>query len=384
MFRFSGFDGLRGGLSLAVVACHIAYFTGLIHRYPRLFLLQQIGDEAVAIFIILSGFVITHLVIEKQEPYGQYIQRRFLRIFPIYAIALLFGIGATYLNFDTFLSIPPASVYPMPELVRLAKQREALAGSGFIENLLLHLSMLHGAVSSTVVFESQYAFLRPAWSLSLEWQFYLLAPFIVWAARRRLPSIILAVVALFAYRAYLGGDFGAFVLPSFLPGAILLFAIGIGTCLLVHRSQSRGSWWAVLLIVAGYLRWPPATHWALAAWAVFFGATLLKDRPGRLGAAIAAVYNPIFASRSARHFGLPSYSTYLLHLPILQVVQFVAVRQLELGVFAANAFAIVGTLGLTYLASQAAYRWIEVPFIELGRRRGPLAAHPHAEQPGLR
>ena len=378
MFRFAGFDGLRGWLSWGVVACHIAYFTGLIHRYPPLFLLQQMGDEAVSLFIILSGFVITHLLLAKQEPYGRYIKRRFLRIYPIYLVALLFAIGATYLNFDTFLSLPAADVYPMPELARLARQRQALDGTGFVENLLLHLSLLHGAVSSHVVFESQYAFLRPAWSLSLEWQFYLVAPLVVWAARRRWPSVVLAIVALLAYRGYLRGTFGTFVLPSVLPGGALLFAIGIVSCLLVHRSQSRGSWIALVILAAGYLHWPPATPWAPAIWVLFFGASLLKDRPGRLGQAIAAVYDPIFASHAARHLGLPSYSTYLLHLPILQVVQYLAVRQFGLGVVEANVLAVVGTLALTYVASQATYRWIELPFIELGRGHGPLAPRPQA------
>ena len=44
---------------------------------------------AVMIFVILSGFVITHLVVEKHEPYGPYLGRRALRIFPIYLFALL-------------------------------------------------------------------------------------------------------------------------------------------------------------------------------------------------------------------------------------------------------------------------------------------------------
>ncbi len=372
MHRFSGFDGLRGWLAWAVVACHIAFFTGLIERFPRLHVLQRMGDEAVCVFIILSGFVITHLLIEKAEPYGRYIQRRFLRIFPIYLVALLLAVGATYLNFDTFLSTPPASVFPMPEMARLAAQRSALEGNGFVTNLLLHLSMLHGAVSSGVVFESQYAFLRPAWSLSLEWQFYLVAPLVVWAARRKAASILLAVVAVALYHAYLRGQLGMFRLPSFLPGAVLFFAIGIVSCLFVHRSRVHGSWWALAILVAAYLRWPPQSPWPLVAWTVFLGATLLKERPGRLFEVVRAVYDRAFASRTARHLGLPSYSTYLLHLPILQVLQYVAVRQLQLGAIDASYLAITGTLSLTYLLSQAAYRWIELPFIALGRRQDPL------------
>jgi peptidoglycan/LPS O-acetylase OafA/YrhL len=51
------------------------------------------GVYAVDGFIILSGFVISQLLVTKNEPYGLYIFRRFMRLFPAFiaclAIALL-------------------------------------------------------------------------------------------------------------------------------------------------------------------------------------------------------------------------------------------------------------------------------------------------------
>ena len=40
----------------------------------------------------------------------------------------------------------------------------------------LHLTLLHGVVPEKLLPSSATAFLGPAWSLSLEWQFYLIAP----------------------------------------------------------------------------------------------------------------------------------------------------------------------------------------------------------------
>lgn len=43
-------------------------------------------------------------------------------------------------------------------------------------NIPLHLLMLHGVVPEVLVARAPGAFLAPAWSVSLEWQFYLVAP----------------------------------------------------------------------------------------------------------------------------------------------------------------------------------------------------------------
>ncbi len=386
MYRFSGFDGLRGWLAWTVVLCHVAFFTGLMQRYPMLKPLQPAGDLAVSIFIILSGFVITHLVLAKAEPYGTYIKRRFLRIFPIYGVALALGFVTTFLNFHTFLDAPPADVFPMTEVGRLALQRHALDGSGLWTNLGLHLVMLHGAVSSNVVFESMYAFLRPAWSLSLEWQFYLLAPFLIWAAVRKGASIILAAITIAAYAAFVRGHLGNFVVPSFLPGAGLLFAVGIASCVIVGDKKTRASRIALAVITLACLYWYAHNHTvrlALLVWIVFLTASVLRSRPDAIGRRIAAVYDPLFSAQWITSIGLASYSTYLLHVPILQLMQWLAVRQLGLGAIGANALAVVGSLVLTFVLSKITFRWIETPCINLGKRQRPSESENPIEVPTI-
>ena len=50
------------------------------------------------VFIILSGFVITHLVIERPESYPAYLTRRFMRIFPVFAVTCFVGYFANDLQ----------------------------------------------------------------------------------------------------------------------------------------------------------------------------------------------------------------------------------------------------------------------------------------------
>ena len=68
-----------------VVAGHALRLTGTAQWLPApVAKVVMKTDIAVNVFIIVSGFVITHLLMNARESYSQYIWRRFLRIAPIY------------------------------------------------------------------------------------------------------------------------------------------------------------------------------------------------------------------------------------------------------------------------------------------------------------
>src|SRR5580704_7642457 len=117
MKRFPGIDGLRAWLAWTIVASHIFLFTAVNQRFPVLGKIDNAAHQAVLIFTIISGFVITHLLLEKKEAYLPYITRRFLRIYPVYVICFVIGIFTTYLHLETFLSHPFGSYMPEPELL---------------------------------------------------------------------------------------------------------------------------------------------------------------------------------------------------------------------------------------------------------------------------
>ncbi|MET0382559.1 MAG: acyltransferase [Burkholderiaceae bacterium] len=373
MFRFRGLDGLRGWLAWMVVIDHITLFTGAQTSYG-LGRLNDMGSGAVTVFIILSGFVITHLLIEKHEPYRLYIARRFLRIYPIYFLAFAAGVFTTFLMYRFFLGADGIAahatqhVFQVPNLDHREMDFKA-TGAHLYEYLLLHLVMLHGVVPNNVLFDSPSMFLKSAWSLSLEWQFYLVAPLVVWAARRRWASIALALACVVLYKLSIEQRFGEFFLPSFLPAAGPYFAIGILCRLAVTRAWGAGSWVAVLILAAYWLRVRPAGE-AVVLWGVFFGASLVRAGRSRARGAFERLFAALFDSRLAKHLGNPSYSTYLLHMPVLQAAMVLCVRMSAFTPGQAIAFTAASTIALTYLLSQAAYRWIELPGIRLGKRLG--------------
>lgn len=139
------------------------------------------GGLPVDVFIMLSGFVITLLINRRPEPYGGYLFRRWMRLYPLFLIAL--GLGLLTQSYAPlafapvlFGKVAPPSWYAV------------ITGGAILPNLLLHLTMFHGIVPDTVLPNSATAFSGPLWSISLEWQFYLVAPVFALPRGRRLIS----------------------------------------------------------------------------------------------------------------------------------------------------------------------------------------------------
>jgi peptidoglycan/LPS O-acetylase OafA/YrhL len=367
MQRYGGMEGLRAWLAWTVVFSHVTAFTGFGRSAPWLqATLGHVADTAIMVFTIMSGFVITHLIVERREPYLQYITRRLMRIYPVYIVALAAGMAGTYLAFDTFLAHPWGAM--SPPTTRMALQAASLANGDFGWHLMAHLSMLHGAISSRVLYESQYMCLGPAWSLSLEWQFYLVAPWVVAMARHRIGQIVLAALACAGYWLYAHGTLGLFMLPSILPGAVLYFAAGIVTRLLLKPTASVKAFpLALLVLVFGFLNLP--TIRPILVWAAFLCFMLLDAQASDVVSRGARrLFDLAFDSRPARWLGEVSYSTYLIHMPIVQLTTWVCVKQAHLGPVPTFVAVLLATVPGTLLASAVLHRFVEKPGIAWGRR----------------
>ncbi|MBI2373507.1 MAG: acyltransferase [Deltaproteobacteria bacterium] len=91
--RIRGFDGVRGISALLVVATHLG-FASLLERLglSRLAPLCS-GDAAVTFFFVLSGFLITTLLLGELASSGtislkHFLIRRALRLYPLYYLVL--------------------------------------------------------------------------------------------------------------------------------------------------------------------------------------------------------------------------------------------------------------------------------------------------------
>lgn len=361
--RLTGIEGLRGWLAWTVVAGHIVSYTVGSGAAPWLW---QLSHEAVLVFIIISGFVITHLLLTRPEPYRVYLTRRFFRLYPVYLFALGLGIAGTFVGFATFLDT--AGPTWGQDVARLARHREELLGGHFMTHLLAHLTMLHGTIPGDRLFDAQYMFLGPAWSLSLEWQFYLVAPAVVALARRPGTAVLLVIVAFVGMKAWAKGFLGPVMLPGMLPAAGLWFGVGIATRLALPRAGTLPSYPTAALLLAVALLWGHGLAPVLC-WAAFIALLMLSPTPRRRTDRIAlALRHRLLEGPWAQRLGAASYSTYILHVPVIQLLTWGAVKVLHLGPWqtlgAVGATAVPLVLGL----SLAARRWIERPGMRWGAR----------------
>ncbi len=146
--RIIELDALRGIAAVAVLVCHL----------PRGF---WFGETGVDLFFVLSGFLITGIILRNLDQPAflrTFYWRRILRIFPIYYLALL----AVY-SVNAFRSNP-----------------EDTTGFPFY---LAYLQRLHGYWGGNFpVIPS----LAHTWTLAIEEQFYIFWPFALVLSRRRL------------------------------------------------------------------------------------------------------------------------------------------------------------------------------------------------------
>jgi peptidoglycan/LPS O-acetylase OafA/YrhL len=368
MKKFVAIEGLRGWLAWAVVVCHLVQTSDLYARGLGPALVQA-GLLSVLIFIIISGFVITHMVSERPEPYGSYLLRRFMRIFPLFAITCVIGYFTNDIHVAALARVPWANT---PSTFGVETLYADIARSNheyFLMHALSHLTMLHGVISNALLPFSQSAFNSPAWSLSLEWQFYLVAPFVITLANRPQTCLWVALAVAVLEITYQLGALGDFRTRSFLPGAAGFFAVGIASRLVYPMISGTlrkpGVILALCLVLLPLCGWDrvPLLIWAL----VFAG--LVLDRSNAAAESFAQTYRLCLESPIATYFGSRSYSVYLGHLPIIGVCHWVWLDIFPLAGRAATFFGVSAmVVPLTILAAEILHRGIERPGMALGSK----------------
>jgi peptidoglycan/LPS O-acetylase OafA/YrhL len=356
--RLPELEGLRGLLSWWVVISHALLLSGYsVETLGRGWRLFAHGDQAVDVFIILSGFVIHKLWHDSREPYPIFIARRFLRLWPCFMVCLLAA-----------LALRPcfASALAGPPLGDPAVHAQALANwaheeAHFGAHLAAHVTMLHGAIPETILPGASIALLAQAWSISLEWQFYLVAP-LLFAGLNRGRSTAWVLFAAVAGAGWLWRYVPPFDLwfpmQAFLPQKLLLFAVGIVSHELWRAFRDFGGGLAPALLGLAVLSLAFTLSLPLAIWLAVLAVALSRHGLARR----------IFDSAPVQALGRVSYSTYLGHMLVMWVVQ-AAVFHFRPAVTAPQMVAALLGIGgpLIFLLSLALYHWVEAPAIRFGR-----------------
>lgn len=366
--RFSDLDALRGLAALVVVFHHFASAFNLtrLGRAIVLGLLRPLtaGHEAVTLFFVLSGFVLSLPTWRgKALDYGSYLIRRICRIYLPYVFALLVAVaGASvfhgshaHLSDWFLLTWTQAPTWPLT---------------------LQHLFFIGDYNSS----EYNTAF----WSLVFEMRISLIFPFVCMLLARLSTTAGVALA--------LGCSALTYILSLVLPAGAaspsrlfetphyLAFFI-LGALLARHIEQARApgaeskltlrSVAAILLFFFAFMVVVHDSNSLLrlqvGEWLCGLGAVELVY----LGATHRAIQN-VLAGRWAVSLGRISYSLYLLHGTILFVLLNTLYGRVPVWVL----FLIFVAISL--VVATIAYRLVEQPSIRFGRwltgRKQPAAA----------
>ncbi|MDK8846911.1 acyltransferase family protein [Corynebacterium sp. MSK297] len=358
-----GLDGLRG---LAVAAVVIYHFFGDV--LPG-------GYLGVDMFFVLSGFLITSLLLREYDTTGtvnlkDFWVRRLRRIMPTAIVVLVVCTAIVGVIGGDFA-------------VDIRTQ--------FLGSLFFVSNWTQIATSASYFADSEVEVFAHYWSLAVEEQFYLLWPLVlfallaVWGARKRLhialASLLAAVASAIAMavvyspdadptRVYYGTDTHAFGL---LVGAVLAMLLTTS-----KADPTRDSWPVLELTRARFV----ASLIGLVATAIYvvqlfvmaddgnfpyWGGLFITSLAGA-GMIYAVVYEVaplrwIFEFRLMRYLGQRSFSIYLWHWPVIMIIRELTPEEtLDSHAVWWGLLAVAMSLGL----SELSYRWIESPF----RRKG--------------
>lgn len=377
--NFLSLEALRAWMAWWVVVGHAVGLAGLPSWIPApIVKLLSGGGIAVNVFIIVSGFVITHLLLAKKEAYSTYLARRWFRIFPIYLFCIVLSI---------FLSDWYSVVFIEPSWNNLREmriERIAETESNWHAHLFAHLSMLHGVIPDSALKYSVSSILAPAWSISLEWQFYILAPLLFWIATRNTNwggiLVFLLLCGWVISEKFLSSEYQY---PAMLFLSIQFFLVGIFSRLLLEKLPpikiSPLAMYLAPLPVFTYFKNIELTIWWLFYIFCLIECSILKGRinAGRKGIGYwfmqCVAINP-----TLRYLGRISYSTYLAHIPTFVIVCYLYGGGLAISSQPQMQEAVILAMLACIPISALLYHAIELPFIKIG---GAIANYMRVNNP---
>lgn len=364
--RIPELDGLRG------IAIALVLMRHYIHHPSLLLLGPQWGWMGVNLFFVLSGFLITSILLRLTDQPGSlkvFYARRSLRLFPLYFLALL-----VYFVASAAVGTPQ----PVKTVLLYITFLQA-----FLPPLFTHLKVIPHPDWVVMGF-------AVLWSLSVEEYFYILwAPLVTFTRARRTPllTILLLILFLTPWIRYFYPD------PK---GAQELFLAQMDSlaagCLVGVLWQDYGHRWRLhLQRYAGWLYGCVAAFIALAIW-IDFATGITKHSVLDLRIFNATDYTVLWLAWSLwllvtlavsgtsgrmpsllrrsllRWLGRISYCLYVVHYPI-----YLALRN-----YLPHSVALIAALSISLAVSWLSWRYFEGPIARWKQHafRYPLASEP--------
>lgn len=234
MKRIPSLDGLRAISIVLVMLSHLVKW-----KHISIAALQAYGSLGVHVFFVLSGYLITQLLLREHErsstiSLGSFYIRRAFRIFPAAFVFLAIVVGLYW---------------------REMRWTHVAAAVFYVANMDMTRPWIFGHL----------------WSLSIEEQFYLLWPFALkkWHVHK-VPILLCVFVGTPVFRTFLYGIKAHGSLVGSLPACADQLAIGCLLAIFAARLPKIPGYVALLMTAAAILLpWYPATSAARSLFMLF-------------------------------------------------------------------------------------------------------------------
>jgi len=290
-------NGLRAVAVLIVLLFHLGFkfFSG--------------GFVGVDVFFVISGFLMTSIICsrldKKSFSFRAFMKARIKRIVP----ALLFVI----------LALAAAGYFFFTPVKYSRLSSNALASLGFVSNFIFSNKTDYFANAS------QDNFLLHTWSLSVEWQFYVLFPWLIIALRKFNSKHYFNIAMLFVFAlsfifavafTEINQTKAFFLLPS------RIYELLAGSFVYLYGNkfskEKHISLLGLLLIIAATIFYDETIAFpSFYALLPVIGAVLVLSENAK---------SRILDNKVMQYFGNISYSLYLWHWPILSVINYLEIE----------------------------------------------------------
>jgi peptidoglycan/LPS O-acetylase OafA/YrhL len=338
---------------------------------------DAIGDACgfgLSLFFALSAFLICELLLRERQATGdvgikQFYIRRILRIWPLYYLGLAIGVAVALL--------------PGGSHAEIAKM------GWFAIFLGAWYCAIYGWLHSPA---------NVLWSISVEEQFYLFAPWMIKClGRKSLYGFCLALLLIANTWLFYLGKVNATHFNIWANSFIQFecFAAGILLCLLLRgRLPSLAAWHRIALLAIGFACWFFACY-GLHAFFGSYGGRNPGSWPLIFGWALAALgcvllllaflgLDEKLLPGWAIYLGRISFGLYVFHQFVIDLTDRLIIRNvvalnhpvlnaLKGPIYLLN---LVLTLGLTILIASLSYRYFETPFLRMKKRHSVIESQP--------
>jgi peptidoglycan/LPS O-acetylase OafA/YrhL len=371
--RLAPLDGIRGIAVLAIIAYHTLRVTGdgglVLHAWR---FVQESTWSGVDLFFVLSGFLITGILLDSTQGKGyfrNFYARRALRIMPLYYATLCLA-----------LIVVPLALGPsrLPALYSRLTSNQLWLWL-YLQNYL----QSHG--------EHQLPGFGHFWTLAVEEQFYWVWPFVVYfVSRRRLLWLCLAVCLAepFVRLSLLHIGVSGWAVRELTPTRMDTLLWGALVAILIRDKDLLARWRTPLYIAAsasaltllaltrtrGFLLYgaPEMIVAGYSLFALLFAVLILTsaENHGLLGQALSAP--------ALRWFGKYSYALYIVHPIVYLGYAAVLAPRLALPRFPAAIACFLVVTATSGLIAWISWQLLESRFLRLKKyfeyRSEPLAA----------